>query len=56
MSSDGAGYVFRPSTVEGIRQVYQLAVRTGRSIGFRGKYVMDAPDVETMNEVFTPDQ
>src|SRR5205085_1768429 len=36
MSSDGAGYVFRPSTVDGIRQVYELAMRTGRSIGFRG--------------------
>jgi FAD/FMN-containing dehydrogenase len=36
MSSDAVGYVFRPSTIEGIRKVYELAQRTGRSIAYRG--------------------
>lgn len=36
MSTSGAGYVFRPSTVEGILAVFQRARETGRSVGFRG--------------------
>ncbi|MCE2503595.1 MAG: FAD-binding oxidoreductase [Chlorobi bacterium] len=36
MSTSAAGYVFRPSTLEGIREVLTLARRTNRSVGFRG--------------------
>ena len=36
LSTDAVGYVFRPSTVEGIREVFGLAERTGRTVAFRG--------------------
>jgi len=36
MSSDAVSYVFRPSTLEGITEVFAMARRTGRSIGLRG--------------------
>jgi FAD/FMN-containing dehydrogenase len=36
MSSDAAGYVFRPSTLEGVRDVFALAKSTGCSVAFRG--------------------
>lgn len=36
MSVSAAGYVFRPSTIEGVREVFRIARRTGRSVGFRG--------------------
>ena len=36
LSTDAVGYVFRPSTVEGIREVFGLAEQTGRTIAFRG--------------------
>ncbi len=36
MSVSSAGYVFRPSTLEGVRDVFALARRTGRTVGFRG--------------------
>lgn len=36
MSTDAVAYVYRPSTIEGIRDVFELARRSGRTIGFRG--------------------
>ena len=36
LSVSGAGYVFRPSTVDGVREVFQLARKSGRTVGFRG--------------------
>lgn len=36
MSTSAAGYVFRPSTVDGIREVFRTAKRSGRSVGLRG--------------------
>lgn len=36
MSTDAVSYVYRPSTLQGIREVFQVARRSGRSIGFRG--------------------
>ncbi len=36
MSTDAVGYVFRPSTVDGIRDVFELARKSGRSVAFRG--------------------
>jgi decaprenylphospho-beta-D-ribofuranose 2-oxidase len=35
-ASDSAGYVYRPSTVDGLRQVFDVARASGRSIGLRG--------------------
>ncbi|HEX6385651.1 MAG TPA: FAD-binding oxidoreductase [Anaerolineae bacterium] len=34
--SRGLSYVYRPNTLEGLRQVFELARRTGRSVGLRG--------------------
>ena len=34
--SRGMGYVYRPNSVEGLRQVFEVARRSGRSIGLRG--------------------
>lgn len=36
LSTDAVGYVFRPSTLEGIQEVFELAQRTGHTIAFRG--------------------
>ncbi|MEZ4784917.1 MAG: FAD-binding oxidoreductase [Candidatus Kapaibacterium sp.] len=36
VSTSSAGYVFRPSTLEALYEVFALARRTGRSVGFRG--------------------
>ncbi|MDB5036220.1 MAG: FAD/FMN-containing dehydrogenase [Chlorobi bacterium] len=36
MSSDAVAYVFRPSTLQGIRDVFEIARTSGRSIAFRG--------------------
>lgn len=36
MSTDAVSWVFRPSTLEGIREVFAIARRSGRSIAFRG--------------------
>ena len=36
LSTSSAGYVFRPSTVDGIREVLRIAKASGRSVGFRG--------------------
>lgn len=36
MSTSAAGYVFRPATVDGIREVFRIARESGRSVGFRG--------------------
>ncbi len=36
MSTDAVSYVYRPSTLQGIRDVFALARRSGRSIAFRG--------------------
>lgn len=36
LSTSAAGYVFRPSTLEGIQEVLRIARATGRSVGFRG--------------------
>jgi len=33
---ESAGFVFRPSTIEQLREVFELAKETGRKIGFRG--------------------
>jgi decaprenylphospho-beta-D-ribofuranose 2-oxidase len=35
-ASSGMGYVYRPSTVDGIRDVYELARKSGHSVGLRG--------------------
>jgi decaprenylphospho-beta-D-ribofuranose 2-oxidase len=35
-ASSGMGYVYRPSTVEGIRDVFEVARQSGRSVGLRG--------------------
>ena len=35
-ASDSAGYVYRPSTVSGLRQVFELARDSGRTVGLRG--------------------
>jgi FAD/FMN-containing dehydrogenase len=36
MSQSSLSYVYRPSTVEGIREVFELARRSSRSVGLRG--------------------
>ncbi len=36
LSADAVSWVFRPSTVEGIREVYEVARKSGRTIAFRG--------------------
>jgi len=36
LSSDAVSWVFRPSTVDGIREVYSIARKSGRSVAFRG--------------------
>jgi len=36
MSSDAVSWVYRPSTLEGIREVFGIARRSGRSVAFRG--------------------
>jgi decaprenylphospho-beta-D-ribofuranose 2-oxidase len=35
-ASSALGYVYRPATVEGLAEVFDLARRTGRSVGIRG--------------------
>lgn len=35
-ASSGMGFVYRPSTVDGIRDVFELARQSGRSVGLRG--------------------
>lgn len=34
--SNAVAYVFRPSGIEGVREVFELAQRSGRSVAFRG--------------------
>jgi FAD/FMN-containing dehydrogenase len=36
MTQSGLSFVYRPSTVEGIREVFELARRTGRFVALRG--------------------
>jgi len=36
MSSSALSYVFRPSTMDGVRAVFDLSRRSGRSVGLRG--------------------
>lgn len=36
LSTDAPAWVFRPSTVEGITEVFEIARRTGRTVGLRG--------------------
>jgi FAD/FMN-containing dehydrogenase len=36
MSSNAVAYVFRPSTLDGVREVFELARRSARSVAFRG--------------------
>jgi FAD/FMN-containing dehydrogenase len=36
MSTDAVAYVYRPSTLQGIRDVFEVARLSGRSIAFRG--------------------
>lgn len=36
MSSNAVAYVFRPSTLAGVREVFEVARRSGRSVAFRG--------------------
>jgi FAD/FMN-containing dehydrogenase len=36
MSTHAVAYVFRPSTIEGISEVFERARRSGRTVGFRG--------------------
>ena len=36
MSSSALSYVYRPSTLDGIRSVFEIANRSGRSVGLRG--------------------
>lgn len=35
-NASAVGYVFRPSTLDGVREVFELARQTGRSVAFRG--------------------
>jgi FAD/FMN-containing dehydrogenase len=36
LASDGASYVYRPATVDDLREVFRLARQQGLSVGFRG--------------------
>ncbi|MSP12698.1 MAG: FAD-binding oxidoreductase [Chloroflexi bacterium] len=36
MAVGGMGYVYRPSTIDGVAQVFEIARRTGRTVGLRG--------------------
>ncbi|MCI0397963.1 MAG: FAD-binding oxidoreductase [Chloroflexi bacterium] len=64
-ASSAMGYVFRPSTTEGLRDVFDLARRSGRSVGLRGagNSYGDAPlnseqitlDMQRMNRILAWD-